>query len=177
MNTATISELTEIQHRLAAAWAVGDDSVHRRILADDWKVTDPGGNVLTKDQVINTAFSAERNITTARIDDIEVRDFGDWAIVTGRTHMAGTLADEDIDVTLLFTDVFVRGDGDVEAGGVDGQRPAVAVDDDTPRGIGGQFGELIFRSPDREIGPFRLLQPIDTVDQQAQDEHDHKTHE
>ena len=89
-----------------------DDSVHRRILADDWKVTDPGGNVLTKDQVINTAFSAERNITTARIDDIEVRDFGDWAIVTGRTQMAGTLAGEKIDVTLRFTDVFARQDGE-----------------------------------------------------------------
>jgi ketosteroid isomerase-like protein len=112
MDSATAAELIDIQHKLAAAWAAGDDSVHRRILADDWKVTDPGGNVLTKEQVIGTAFSADRNITTARIDDIEVRDFGDWAIVTGRTHMAGTLAGENIYVTLRFTDVFARRQGE-----------------------------------------------------------------
>jgi ketosteroid isomerase-like protein len=106
MDTAT--ELTLIEEQLAASWVAGDHTYHERVLAEDWRVIDPTGNILTKADVLREAFSGERKITKGKIDQVYVRDFGDWAVVTGRTQMAGTYQGQKMDVTLRFTDVFLR---------------------------------------------------------------------
>jgi ketosteroid isomerase-like protein len=107
-----IEHLTDIQHRLARAWVDGDREFIESTLADDWSVTDLTGRVLTKDEVLREAFgSDERHVASMNIDDIRVRPFGDWAIVTGRTRAAGEYEGEVMEVTLRFTDVFVLRDG------------------------------------------------------------------
>jgi ketosteroid isomerase-like protein len=110
MDTAT--ELRLIEEQLAASWVAGDHKYHERVLADEWSVIDPTGNILTKSDVLREAFSGDRKITSGKIDQVNVRDFGDWAIVTGRTQMAGTYMGQKMDVKLRFTDVFVRRDGE-----------------------------------------------------------------
>ena len=101
-----VNELTEIQKQLIAAWAAGDPSVHERILADDWSVTDPMGIVMTKSDVLATAFAADREIELAEVDEINIRDLDGFAIVTGRTRVAGKIGGQEVDITLRFTDVF-----------------------------------------------------------------------
>jgi ketosteroid isomerase-like protein len=44
------------------------------------------------------------------VDDVTVRVFGDAAVVTGRTHGRGSYAGTPYDVTIRFTDVFIRRD-------------------------------------------------------------------
>ena len=112
MASATVAELTRIEEQLAAAWVAGDPGFHDRVLADDWSVIDPTGRVVTKADVLRESFSAERRITKGGIDQIKVRDFGDWAVVTGRTRMAGMYDGQEIDIVLRFTDVFVRRGGE-----------------------------------------------------------------
>lgn len=107
-----VAHLTSIEHQLVAAWVAGDRSVHERVLAHDWTVIDVQGQVLTRAEVLSESFAApDRQITSGRIDDIKVRLFGDWAVVTGRTHAAGSYRDEPFEVTLRFTDVFGLQDG------------------------------------------------------------------
>ena len=101
-------ELSLIEEQLAASWIAGDHTYHKRVLSEDWTVIDPTGNILTKADVLREAFSGERKIDKGKIDQINVRDFGDWAIVTGRTQMAGRYQGQKMEVTLRFTDVFVR---------------------------------------------------------------------
>lgn len=108
----TGAELTLIEEQLAASWVAGDHTYHRRILADDWSVIDPAGRILTKEDVLREAFSGEREITKGKIDEVNVRDFGDWAIVTGRTQMSGRYQGQKMDVKLRFTDIFARRDGE-----------------------------------------------------------------
>jgi|SRR6185369_13544103 len=104
--------LREIEERLAAAWVEGDRLFIEQILADDWSVTDLTGHVLTKAQVLQEVFGSEnRQVVSMQIDDINVRPFGDWAIVTGRTNAAGEYQGEVAQVTLRFTDVFAYRDG------------------------------------------------------------------
>ena len=105
-------ELALIEEQLAASWVAGDHTYHQRVLADDWTVIDPTGNILTKADVLREAFSGMRKIDKGKIDQINVRDFGDWAIVTGRTQMAGRYQGQKMDVTLRFTDIFVRSENE-----------------------------------------------------------------
>ncbi len=107
-----IETLREIEERLAAAWVENDRLFIEQTLADDWSVTDLTGQVLTKAQVLKEVFdSGNRQIVSMQIDDINVRPFGDWAIVTGRTNAAGEYEGEVAQVTLRFTDVFVSRNG------------------------------------------------------------------
>ncbi|HEX6189900.1 MAG TPA: nuclear transport factor 2 family protein [Pyrinomonadaceae bacterium] len=116
----TASEVAEllcgIEARLATAWVNGDRSFIEQILADDWSVTDLTGRVLKKAEVLEEAFgSKDRKIVSMQIDDIKVRSFGDWAIVTGKTQAAGEYQGNAVEVMLRFTDVFVYRDGNWQA--------------------------------------------------------------
>lgn len=107
-------QLRDIEQGLAVAWVNLDRAFIERILADDWTVIDPAGHVLTRSQVLEEAFvSEDRQITSVTIDDVSVRLFGDWALVTGRTHAVGQYKGEPAEISLRFTDVFVRR-GDAE---------------------------------------------------------------
>ena len=112
MASDTVAELKHIEERLAAAWVAGDPAFHARVLADDWSVIDPTGRVETKADVLRESFSGERQITKGKIDQINVRDFGSFAVVTGRTQMAGRYQGSEIDIVLRFTDVFVKQNGE-----------------------------------------------------------------
>jgi ketosteroid isomerase-like protein len=104
--------LRESEERLAEAWVKGDRSFIDQILADDWSVTDLTGRVLTKAEMLEEAFGTkDRQIISMRIDQINVRPFGDWAIVTGRTQAAGKHRGETGEVALRFTDVFAYRNG------------------------------------------------------------------
>ena len=112
MDDRIIEDLNTIQHQLANAWVNGDREFIESVLADDWSVTDLTGRVLTRQEVLKEAFgSEERQVAAMTIEDINVRPFGDWAIVTGRTKAAGEYMGETVEVNLRFTDVFVIRDG------------------------------------------------------------------
>ena len=52
--------------------------------------TDLMGRVLTGVEVLEEVFgSQDRQIVSMQIEDMDVRPFGDWAIVTGSTQAAG----------------------------------------------------------------------------------------
>ena len=108
MRNKTANELTEIENQLAAAFVAADSSVHAEILSEDWSVIDPSGRIISKAEVLEESFTAEPAITSCEIDEIKVRDFGDWAIVTGRTRVAGMSQGNQFKVELRFTDVFSR---------------------------------------------------------------------
>jgi ketosteroid isomerase-like protein len=90
----------------------GDSSFHEQILADDWSVIHPTGQIMTKADVLRDAFSGDRDVTFSEIDEIKVRDFGSFAIVTGRTRVEGRFDGQDAKVTLRFTDVFTHSHGE-----------------------------------------------------------------
>jgi len=108
---AVASDLTQIEHRLVKAWIEGDRAAVDSILAADWSVIDLTGNVLTRAQVMQELGSGVRRIESGSVDDLNIRTFGDVAIVTGRSVLAGSYQGERASVVQRFTDVFVRRDG------------------------------------------------------------------
>lgn len=114
--TDVAEHLRGVENRLAAAWVEGDRSSIEQILADDWSVIDLTGRILSKAEVLEEVFgSKDRKIVSMQIDDLSVRSFGEWAIVTGRTQAAGEYQGTVAEVTLRFTDVFARRDGNWQA--------------------------------------------------------------
>lgn len=104
--TQDAEQLNQLEQRLIRAWTEQDRDTIDEILADDWSVIDPGGRVLTKAQVMAEAFdSGTRNVESGTIDEVEVRLFGNLAVVTGRTHAAGSYQGKHFSVQLRFTDV------------------------------------------------------------------------
>jgi hypothetical protein len=62
--------------------------------------------------VLRDAFETNvHRITAIEMDDVRVRVFGEAAVVTGRTHGRVAYGNVPYDVTIRFTDVFVRREG------------------------------------------------------------------
>ncbi|HVF91357.1 MAG TPA: nuclear transport factor 2 family protein [Blastocatellia bacterium] len=109
--TGVAQELIEIEHRLAKALVDRNLEMYSSILASDWTTIDLAGRVLSKSQVLRELASRERQIEAVSIDDIKVREFGDVALVTGRTTATGRYKGQRSSVVLRFTDVFVKRNG------------------------------------------------------------------
>jgi len=104
-------ELTQIEQKLVKAWLGGDRKTVESILAADWSVIDLTGRVLTRTQVLQELGSGERKIESGSVDDLNVRTFGNVAIVTGRSVLAGSYQGTRVSVVQRFTDVFANRDG------------------------------------------------------------------
>ena len=110
-SAAIAEDLREIENQLIASWVTGDPSVHEQVLSEDWSVIDAGGRIRNKAQVLEEMFGPGDREISGRIDEVNVRPYGDWAIVTGKTHVAGRYEGNEINVTFCFMDVFRRTEG------------------------------------------------------------------
>jgi ketosteroid isomerase-like protein len=110
-SAAIAEELREIENQLVAAWVAGDPSVHQRVLSEDWSVIDAQGRIRNKAEVLEEMFRPGEREISGRIDELNVRPYGDWAVVTGKTHVAGRYEGNELRVTLRFMDVFRRSEG------------------------------------------------------------------
>lgn len=109
--TADTERLHQLEQRLIRAWIERDRETVDEILADDWSVIDPSGQVLTKAQVMAEGFEAgTRNIESGTIDEVRVRLYDNFAVVTGRTTASGTYQGHPFSVQLRFTDVCQKQD-------------------------------------------------------------------
>src|SRR5687767_9540257 len=102
------AELNELEQRLIKAWLEQDRETVNAILDPDWAVIDPGGRILTKAQVHEEFDSGARKMESGVIDEVKVRVFGNFAVVTGRTTASGNYQGESVSVRLRFTDVCLR---------------------------------------------------------------------
>ena len=102
------SELRDLEQKLAQAWVAGDRAFIEGLLADDWTVIDPSGQILNKQQVLAETFaSADRKIESMVVDEVSVRQLGAAAaVVTGRTRATGSYRGQSATVVLRFTDAF-----------------------------------------------------------------------
>lgn len=106
---AVEQELIQIQQELCAAWMNKDRATIERILDPEWSVTKATGEIATKSEVLRDAFELGKlTLNSAQVSDVRVRIFGDTAVVTGRSAVAGSAAGQAFSVILRFTDVFVK---------------------------------------------------------------------
>ena len=101
--------LEKIHHDLAKAWISGDRTTIERTIAPDWRSTGPDGRSSDRGRVLADVFDTRvHTIRRVENDDVQVRVFGDAAVVTGRVHGVGEFAGTAYDVVIRFTDTFIR---------------------------------------------------------------------
>jgi ketosteroid isomerase-like protein len=106
-DSAVIRQLEAIEEQLASTWKNHDCDGWGAFLADDWSVTHIDAQVITKTRALEMCRTGPP--VTSAVDQLTVRVYGDTAIVTGRNRVAVSGGAQTI--TLRFTDVFVRRDG------------------------------------------------------------------
>ena len=117
-NQATSSEEDEVR-RVESEW--GDAFEQRdfatldRIMADEYILTDPLGNVRGKAESLAALETNEVLFESTRSDNIKVRINGDTAVVTARSTFKGRYKGWSMAGRYQYTDVLVKRNGSWQA--------------------------------------------------------------
>jgi len=83
----------------------------KRIIGEDWVGTDDKGKVLNREPYISQTTSNPDAIESTENFDMQVRVYGDTAVVTGGSREKGTRNGTAYTDTYRWTDVFVKRGG------------------------------------------------------------------
>lgn len=119
-STSTYAEEDEVR-RTELNWGVAferkDLATLDRLMADEYILTDPLGNVRTKAESLAAIQTNEVNFESSESDDVKVRISGDTAVVTGRSTFRGRYKGWSMSGRYQYTDVLVKRHGTWKAVG------------------------------------------------------------
>ena len=107
----TEEEIQELHNKLIQAQLTNDNAALDRLWADDHIFTNPLGVVQTKAQRLAEMKSGGRRLEAFSIADVEVRAYGDTAVVTSRATLKGQRQGQDISGQYRGIDVYVKKQG------------------------------------------------------------------
>jgi ketosteroid isomerase-like protein len=103
--------LVKIQREWAEARMKGDSSYTRRLEAEDCTVVWPDGSIVNKRDDLKS-MTGDIVFTEFKIDDLQVRLYGDTGIVVGQGTIRAHQGKQNlIDGKFVWTDTFVKLDG------------------------------------------------------------------
>jgi len=108
---AVRTEILAIENQWAAAIERQDAAAFDRLAAEDFRFLEEDGRWLNRAEYIAARSHNPDNVKSAVQDEIEVRQYGDAAIATGRSILRGTRAGKPFVYRFRWTDMYVRRDG------------------------------------------------------------------
>lgn len=106
--THSVAKVIAAEERLAAASLTLDLGVFEQLLHPDYVIIQPGGLIENKAETIASLASDTRHWQVARSDEMDVRVYGDTAVVIGRWTGKGQNGDEPFDYQARFLSVWVK---------------------------------------------------------------------
>ena len=107
----TEQAIRQLMSELANAQVKGDTATLNRIWADDFAFTNSSGEVQTKAQRLAEIKSGELKFESISIDDVQVRVYGDTAVVMSRGTVKGQRRGQDLTGQSRGTSVYVKKQG------------------------------------------------------------------
>ena len=104
-------ELLKLEKEFARAIVKNDAEAIRQFLADDWVIIDADGGMINKARFLGVVESGALTHEMMESDDVEVRIYGDSAVVSGLTRTKGKFMGQDFSTQERATDVFVMQNG------------------------------------------------------------------
>jgi ketosteroid isomerase-like protein len=106
-----VRSVVQAEQALAKAHLNLDVEVFESLLHPGYAIIQPGGVVEGKAKTLASLRSGQRQWQIARSKDLDVRLYGDTAVVIGRWRSQGRNGDTDFDYSARFLSVWVREDG------------------------------------------------------------------
>jgi len=104
-----VKVLLDLESKMAQAWVQRDAQTLEQILADDYTLAGSGDALISKGQYLAGIANPEFQTTSAIVNDLRIRVYGDAAVVTGRATYRGRSKKRGRYVRRFrFTDTFVR---------------------------------------------------------------------
>ena len=88
----------------------GDMKELERIIAPDYAIT-ANGRLMNRDQDLEVIKSGRLRFQSATVDSVQVRIFGEAAVVTGIGRYTVTMAEKTSSIHERFTDVYAKREG------------------------------------------------------------------
>jgi len=108
----TVAALRQAVRDIDRACVEGNTEFFRRVLTGDFHFTGPDGETLTKQQAVGGFESGAVRFTAFETDEVDVRVYGDMAVVLGLIRAEEVLAGgELVSWTRRITWLWVRADG------------------------------------------------------------------
>jgi ketosteroid isomerase-like protein len=104
-------ELLKVNREYDAALVGGDTAALGRIYGDEFTYTSTGGEVLNKAQQIELLRSGALKIESGASESVEVRLYGDTALVLGYFKAKGKFKGQAFDSTERYISVWVKRGG------------------------------------------------------------------
>jgi ketosteroid isomerase-like protein len=111
MKTGEVEEeLLKLEKAFAEAIVKNDLEGIGRLVADDWIIIDPNGEIVDRARFFEVIQSGALTHDMMESEDSRVRVYGDSAVVTAITRTRGKFMGQEFSTQERATDVFVRRD-------------------------------------------------------------------
>ena len=104
-------ELLKLEKAFAEAIVDNDLEGLERVVADDWIIIDPNGEIVDRARFFEVIRSGSLTHEIMESEDFRVRIYGDSAVVTAVTRTKGKFIGQEFSTQERATDVFVKRDG------------------------------------------------------------------
>ena len=104
-------ELLTFEQGFTQAVADNDVAAIARFVADDWVIVDADGRIIDRSQFLSVVESGALKHESMESTDVEVRVYGDTAVVTGITTSKGQFIGQGFITRERATDVLARLNG------------------------------------------------------------------
>ena len=104
-------ELLNVEGEFAEAIVKNDLEGIGRVVADDWIVIDPNGEIVDRARFFEVIKSGALTHHMMESEDFRVRVYGDSAVITGITRTKGKFMGQEFSTQERATDVFINRDG------------------------------------------------------------------
>jgi ketosteroid isomerase-like protein len=110
-SAAVVAELTVQADRWDQAIVRKDRAAIEANMAEDFRQIDGAGNVETKSSFVTDLVSPDLVIDPYRVENFDVRVYGDVALLSGTTRMTGRYEGKPFASHYRYIDIYVRRDG------------------------------------------------------------------
>jgi ketosteroid isomerase-like protein len=104
-------ELLNVEKEFAQAIVGNDLEGIARLVADEWIIIDPNGDIVDRTRFLEVIKSGALTHDMMESEDLRVRIYGGSAVLTGLTRTEGKFMGEEFSTQERATDVFVKRDG------------------------------------------------------------------
>jgi len=101
-------EIQDLERQWPQAAKKQDVAPLQSLLADDYTLTNPVGQIVPKAVFVEKIKDGSFKIESMEYSDLKVRVYGDAAVVTGRLALKGNWEGTDVSGDYAITDTFVK---------------------------------------------------------------------